>query len=69
MPLKLMFQQNIERNSSCHMLRIALPAQSTLYPETSASPHRFTIRFRIWGTVDTRPELVTQDVSFFLSCC
>ena len=64
-----MYQQNIERNSSCQLLRIALPAQSNLYPETSASPHRFTIRFRSWRTVDTRPELVTQDVSFLLSCC
>jgi cell division protein ZapD len=64
-----MYQQNIDRNSSCQLLRIALPAQSNLYPETSASPHRFTIRFRTWRTVDTRPELVTQDVSFLLSCC
>jgi cell division protein ZapD len=64
-----MYQHNIERNSSCQLLRIALPAQSNLYPETSASPHRFTIRFRTWRTVDTRPELVTQDVSFLLSRC
>jgi cell division protein ZapD len=64
-----MYQHNLERNSSCHLLRIALPAQSNLYPEISASPHRFTIRFRSWRTVDTRPELVTQDVSFLLSCC
>jgi cell division protein ZapD len=64
-----MYQHNIERNSSCQLLRIALPAQSNLYPETSASPHRFTIRFRSWRTVDTRPELVTQDVSFLLSRC
>jgi cell division protein ZapD len=64
-----MYQQHIERNSSCQLLRIALPAQSNLYPETSASAHRFTIRFRTWRTVDARPELVAQDVSFLLSCC
>jgi cell division protein ZapD len=64
-----MYQHNLERNACCQLLRIALPAQSNLYPETSASPQRFTIRFRTWRTIDTRPELVTQDVSFLLSCC
>jgi cell division protein ZapD len=48
---------------------VLLPASAGFYPEVSAGPHRFTLRFLRWRSVDERPVQVNQDVRFQLAIC
>ena len=63
------FQINFERDVPINLLRIMLPAGSSLYPEISGSHHRCSIRFLSWSDVDSRPAQTDSDVSFILTCC
>jgi cell division protein ZapD len=63
------FQKSLAKGSSCQMLRIALPADTPWYPEVSAGPHRFTMRFLTQASADARPQQVEKDVEFGLLCC
>lgn len=63
------FQRSLAKGSPYQMLRIALPADAPWYPEVSAGPHRFTIRFLRPVNVDARPQPVEEDVPFDLLCC
>lgn len=51
------------------LLRVALPADTAIYPEISGSHHRFTMRFMQWSNTQARPVQVTQDVNFRLTIC
>jgi len=64
-----MYQHNMQRDAHCRLLRINLPGGSTLYPEISASQHRFTVRFLEWSTIDSRAVQTGHDVPFQLSIC
>ena len=64
-----MYQHNMQEDSHCRLLRINLPANSTLYPEISGSQHRFTVRFLEWSTIDSRAVQTGHDVAFQLSIC
>lgn len=63
------FQKSLTKGSSHQMLRIALPANTPCYPEVSAGPHRFTIRFLMQTSADMRPQQMAEDVEFDLLCC
>ncbi len=64
-----MYQHRMQKNTSCRLLRVALPESSKLYPEISGSQHRFTIRFLEWSTIDSRAVQTGHDVKFKLSIC
>lgn len=62
------FQKSLETQYACQLLRIALTADSDLYPEVSGNKHRINIRFM--GYKDTgRPTQIVRNVEFDMSCC
>ncbi len=63
------FQLQFDRETPCQLVRIALPANTDLFPEMSASPHRCTVRFLNWTDATHRPVHVEVDVPFQLTCC
>jgi len=64
-----MYQHRMQKDASCRLLRVTLPAGSHLYPEISGSQHRFTIRFLEWSTIDSRAVQTGHDVKFTLAIC
>jgi cell division protein ZapD len=58
-----------ERDTPIQLVRIALPAASGLYPETSGSHYRCSVRLLAWNGLQTRPVQTTDDVPFTLTCC
>ncbi len=58
-----------EKTAPIQLLRIGLPADSTLFPQISGSHHRSSIRFLTWMNADTRPVQATEDITFRLTCC
>jgi cell division protein ZapD len=62
-----MYIHNME--GPCQLIRVLLPAGTTLYPEISAGKHRCTIRFMEHGDVNHRPTQTSEDVSFDLVLC
>lgn len=63
------FQQNLDSNSICQLLRILLPVGSPCFPEISGSKHRFTIRFMQREDTLSRPTQAQGDIEFELHCC
>lgn len=64
-----MYQHSMQKDAQCRLLRVNLPEESSLYPEISGSPHRFTVRFLEWSTVERRAVQTGHDVRFQLSIC
>jgi cell division protein ZapD len=64
-----LFQHGFDRSEQPNLVRVQLPANGGVFPEISASQHRFTIRFVRWRGVDARPAQVNQDVRFQLAIC
>lgn len=62
------FQQSLDANQPHQLIRVKLPEGSPFYPEISGGKHRFTVRFMQFE-VDSRPQQITDDVNFELSCC
>lgn len=63
------FQVVFERDNPCQLLRITLPAGTSLFPEISGSHHRCSIRFLQWTSTTARPAQTTEDVPFLLTVC
>jgi cell division protein ZapD len=63
------FQQPIESNVHCQLIRVILPTASRYYPEISGGKHRFTIRFMEETSTVNRPAQTSNDVEFELHCC
>lgn len=64
-----LFQYHLPRNEQFNLVRVLLPAKGGLYPEVSAGPHRFTVRFMKWQGVHQRATQIAQDVRFLLALC
>jgi cell division protein ZapD len=64
-----LFNITFERDQQLQLLRISLPADSTLYPEISGSHYRCNIRFLTWNGLTARPTAAPADVPFLLTCC
>ena len=64
-----MYQHRMQKDASCRLLRVTLPATSGLYPEISGSQHRFTVRFLEWSTIDSRAVQTGHDIAFRISIC
>ncbi len=58
-----------ERDTPIQLVRIALPVASGLYPETSGSHYRCSVRLLSWNGLNSRPQQTTEDVPFTLTCC
>ncbi len=63
------YQQQLDANAQCQIVRVVLPAEARLFPEISGGKHRFTVRFYGQRDTATRPVQVTEDVRFELQCC
>ncbi len=63
------FQIVFERDSPVQLLRIELPAGSSLFPEVSGSHYRCSIRFLNWSSIEARPVQPNADVPFVLTSC
>ena len=63
------YQQNIESDMACQLIRVRLPSESVYYPEISGGKHRFTVRFMEQPSMNQRPNQTTSDVEFELHCC
>ncbi len=64
-----MYQHKIQKRMKRRLLRITLPIDSQLYPEISASQHRFTVRFLEWSNIGHRAIQTEYDVQFQISTC
>ncbi len=64
-----MYQHNMQKDSSCRLIRVSLANDASLFPEISGSQHRFTVRFLEWSTIDRRAVQTGHDVHFQLSIC
>ncbi|MBT8103913.1 MAG: cell division protein ZapD, partial [Gammaproteobacteria bacterium] len=64
-----MYQHNMQKDSSCRLIRVSLADNANLFPEISGSQHRFTVRFLEWSTIDRRAVQTGHDVHFQLSIC
>lgn len=62
-----MYIHNME--GPCQLIRVLLPAATSLYPEISAGKHRCTIRFMAHDNVNQRPAQTQEDVGFDLVLC
>ncbi|HLB31561.1 MAG TPA: cell division protein ZapD [Gammaproteobacteria bacterium] len=63
------YQQIIESNVACQLIRVLLPAEAACYPEISGGKHRFTIRFLEQPRTSIRPVQTKAAVDFELHCC
>ena len=63
------FTITFDRDTPFQLLRIELPAGSRLYPETSGSHYRCSLRFLEWVDTQTRARQADGDVEFKLTCC
>lgn len=66
---KGIYQHTLGRHSGHQLLRIRLTGAQGMYPEISASHHRFTVRFMRWPDVEQRAVQVVSDVAFELKLC
>ncbi len=63
------YQQSLDPNVPCQMVRVAVPAGSPWFAEISGGRHRFTVRFLSQPTADERAAQTSDDVAFDLACC
>ena len=64
------YQHSMSReNTSAALIRLALPAASSLYPEISGGQHRFTVRLMKWNPDESRPTQTADDIEFDLTVC
>lgn len=63
------YQHTLDRDQSVNLVRVLIDADAGVFPEVSAGPHRFTVRFVEWQGVDARPKQASGDVSFLLALC
>lgn len=63
------YQQAIESNTPCQLIRVILPTATRYYPEISGGKHRFTIRFMEDTDTNDRSTQTDSDVEFELHCC
>lgn len=63
------FQTTFNSNLNCQMLRLALPMDAACFPESSGNKHRVSIRFLTYENTKQRPQQVTENIAFNLSCC
>jgi cell division protein ZapD len=63
------YQHTLPRDDQSNLVRVMLPVTNGMFPEISASQHRFNVRFVCWKGVNERPAQTTEDVRFLLALC
>lgn len=66
------YQQSLDPNLSCQMLRITVPVNYGIYPRVSLGRHRLSIRFdalHVEGQPTDGKHKIRSEFSFELSCC
>ncbi len=64
-----LYQHTLGGEAGVALLRVSLPAGTSLYPEISGSHHRVTVRFMQWDDALQRPTQTARDVHFRLTVC
>jgi cell division protein ZapD len=67
-PTKGLYQESLESPAPAQLIRIAVEADPSLFPEISGHKNRFAIRF-LRGGVEEAPEPIRDDLEFSLTCC
>lgn len=62
------FQQSLDPNAPCELVRVTLPENVGIYPEISVGRHRMSVRFLLENLHD-RPKQLQNDIVFDLSIC
>lgn len=57
------------RTRNYHLIRVQIGRGLDIYPEVSATRHRFSIRFMSLGDVDARHMQAPEPIPFRLQCC
>src|SRR3990167_3877453 len=65
------YQQSLDPNSPCQMIRIPAPVNFNIYPEVSVGKHRLSIRFRpLFSEQENEHwDNIQNEFPFQLSCC
>ncbi len=64
------YQEALNPNLPCQMIRLVLNAPELVYPEMSVGRHRFVVRFLLLNMdQNQRPQQIVQDIHFTLQCC
>jgi cell division protein ZapD len=63
------YQQPVDPNVICQLVRVGVPAELGVFPEISGGKHRFTIRFLEQPDTAQRPNQSTANIDFDLQCC
>jgi len=64
-----LFQKTLDSTVSSQLIRIFLPSESPVFPETSGSKHRLSIRFMEQRDYKGRPRHYSDNIVFQLACC
>jgi len=62
------YQQALDPNDPCEIVRVTLPANVGIYPEISVGRHRMSVRFLLENLHD-RAKQLQNDIVFDLSIC
>lgn len=64
------YQQALDPNLSCEMVRVMLPTMANLYPEISVGRHRLSVRFLEPNCHEQgRSKQADSNIKFKLTCC
>ncbi|MEZ5582414.1 MAG: cell division protein ZapD [Candidatus Competibacteraceae bacterium] len=63
------FQKTLDSTVPSQLIRIMLPDKSSVFPETSGSKHRLSIRFMEQHDFKERPRHCRDTIEFRLACC
>jgi cell division protein ZapD len=64
-----LYQHTLGKSDQVSLIRVLLPSNADMFPEISAGPHRFTVRFAQWRGATEYPRQVSEDVRFKLALC
>ena len=65
-----LYQQSLDPNASCQLIRLTLPVSDRIDPEISVGKHRLVIRLWELDTQQDNPnQNISKDVAFDLSIC
>jgi cell division protein ZapD len=64
-----LYQHSLGKSDQVSLIRVLLLSKADMFPEISAGPHRFTVRFAQWRGATEPARQVSDDVRFELALC
>ncbi|THB74840.1 MAG: cell division protein ZapD [Gammaproteobacteria bacterium] len=64
-----MYQQSLDKDHPCQLVRISLPRDAGIYPETSGNKRHFTVRFMGEDPESGKNKQVVETVEFKITVC